>query len=362
MIYNTLIVEDDYLIRQGLKKIIETLHPSFKVAFEASNGYEALEILQHNTIHLVISDVKMPHMDGITLVKKITHIYPDINIIMLSGYSDYEYVRESLKHGAIDYLLKPVEKEELKVLLDKCAGSFAPASFYGEKVEYNIIQTNEAFIKQKSKELIKYVNKGNEQGIKQCIQEIGNIIRQDRLEPNLAKSIFINIYMEFKDFYKEYTNIFMDTSSYSKGINSLNTLQEIIEYCINFYIKLCSYVNTGTEQSTTPIIEITKKYIEEHYMEQISLSTLAQICFVSPSYLCTLFKKKTGLSIIDYINEIRVENAKKYLKDIKLKTFEIAELVGFSDATYFSRVFKNITGISPSDYRKKFYNQVNTKS
>jgi len=57
-----------------------------------------------------------------------------------------------------------------------------------------------------------------------------------------------------------------------------------------------------------------------------------------------------------------VENAKKYLKDIKLKTFEIAELVGFSDATYFSRVFKNITGISPSDYRKKFYNQVNTKS
>jgi len=114
-----LVVDDEALIRQGLKKIIEHCALGFQVLGEAADGSEGLEKLEQRPFHTVITDIRMPGMDGVEFVKRTRTRYPEINIIVLSGHKEFEYVKETMKHGAADYLLKPVENEELIELLTR---------------------------------------------------------------------------------------------------------------------------------------------------------------------------------------------------------------------------------------------------
>lgn len=357
MKYDILLVEDDYLIRQGLKKIILNLSDQFNVELEASNGKEALEILKKNKADLVITDVKMPQMDGIALVKKLSELYPELSIVMLSGYNDFEYVRQSLKSGALDYLNKPVETAELKKLLDSFVASQKLVYFYGDGIlEYNSIsyQTDEA-LKKQFQELHSAVESVDNVHICHTIDTIGTIIKEAHLEPSIAKSIFINLYMKFEHFYQHYLHQAMDTSSYAQHINRLDRLETILDYCQTFYCELAHSIGEAMSHDDTQLIQVIKRYVAEHYREQITLSVLSKISYTSSSYLCNQFKTKTGQNIMNYVNLVRIDHAKKLLKDIRLKTYQIAELVGYSDPTYFSRVFKSIVGMSPSEYRNKFF-------
>ena len=114
-----LIVDDDSIIRQGLRKIMEKKAPECEVVGEAADGETALDILMNRQVDLLVTDIKMPIMDGIELIKRIHELKIRIKIIVLSGFDEYKYVRESLKFGAVDYLLKPVQKDVLLQLIDK---------------------------------------------------------------------------------------------------------------------------------------------------------------------------------------------------------------------------------------------------
>jgi two-component system, response regulator YesN len=112
-----LIVDDDKIIRKGLRTIIENDTLDFKVIGEATNGLRALEKIEEMNPDILITDIKMPVMDGIELINNITKKNIKLKTIVLSGYDDYKYVRETLKNGAVDYILKPVENKELIDLL-----------------------------------------------------------------------------------------------------------------------------------------------------------------------------------------------------------------------------------------------------
>lgn len=98
---------------------------------------------------------------------------------------------------------------------------------------------------------------------------------------------------------------------------------------------------------------IAKRYMEAHYYESLSLENVAEKVGISPGYLSTLFTRTFGYGFIDCLNQIRVDHARPYLIQTRLKTYEIAYKVGFQDEKYFSRVFRKITGCTPSEYRKK---------
>lgn len=117
--YNILLVEDEMLLRQSLARHIDTLDAGFKVACEASNGEEALLLLKKETIHLVMTDIRMPVMDGLALAKRIHQQFPHVFTVVLTGYADFEYAREALKQGVFDYLLKPVTPEDLESTLGR---------------------------------------------------------------------------------------------------------------------------------------------------------------------------------------------------------------------------------------------------
>lgn len=108
--------------------------------------------------------------------------------------------------------------------------------------------------------------------------------------------------------------------------------------------------DTGGEKNR--LVELAMEYMVEHYYENITLADVAQTVGITAGYLSTLFSQKVEKNFVDYLNELRISHACTYLKQNYLKTYEIAYKVGFRDEKYFSKVFKKITGQSPSDYRK----------
>jgi two-component system, response regulator YesN len=111
--YKLLIVDDEELIRKGL--ISRIIHHGFDFdeVMEASNGREALELIRENMPHIVITDVRMPDIDGIQLIKCAKDLYPEIRVIIISGYAEFEYAEQALNMGVNGYLLKPIVDKDL---------------------------------------------------------------------------------------------------------------------------------------------------------------------------------------------------------------------------------------------------------
>ena len=117
-----LIAEDELMIRQGIKYLVDWELHGFEVVAVARNGQEALKMIEETHPDIIITDILMPVMNGIELIKEISRLHPEIHVIVLSGYSDFEYVKNSFRFGAIDYILKPsLKPDELLSAVIKAA-------------------------------------------------------------------------------------------------------------------------------------------------------------------------------------------------------------------------------------------------
>ena len=118
-VYRVLIVEDEPLMRQYLTENLSLLHAGFIVADTARDGNAALSLLEENEYDLIITDIRMPGMDGLTLVERIRAAGNRVSVIILSGYDEFNYARTALRYGVSEYLLKPLKDNELKETLGR---------------------------------------------------------------------------------------------------------------------------------------------------------------------------------------------------------------------------------------------------
>lgn len=122
---------------------------------------------------------------------------------------------------------------------------------------------------------------------------------------------------------------------------------------INRHIKRYDKQSIGTNSLLQKKMSEVAIYLTENYRSRISLKQVAERFFITPCHLSRSFKKATGFSFIEYVNSIRVKEAQKLLKKTNSSVMRIAELTGFDSQTHFGRVFKNLTGMSPLQYRKR---------
>lgn len=137
-----------------------------------------------------------------------------------------------------------------------------------------------------------------------------------------------------------------------RGLLEKDSFEGMTEF-INAYIKeSIKIVKNSKENASGLIIEKAKKYIHEHYNEDITLSKLSEVLYLHPNYLSKLFKEKTGENFINYLSKVRIEAAKQLLKDVSLKIYDISEMTGFCDPKYFRLTFKENVGVTPSEFKQ----------
>ncbi|MFV0399660.1 MAG: helix-turn-helix domain-containing protein [Oscillospiraceae bacterium] len=245
--YKLLIAEDEKWIRMGIRAMIDTKTNPISEILEAEDVRQGLAVWREKRPEIVLSDICMPYGDGCALCETIYAEAPETKFVVISGYNEFDYARRAMNFRAVDYLLKPVEKERLNEVIAQCIQEIA-----------------------------------KEQGNARMVNDI--------IENNLA---------------------------YSE--------QDVVNKAVHF--------------------------IEENYSNKLSLATLAEEIHVSETYLSSLFKKSTGMSPIQYITSIRINRAIDLLQNSAMKINDIAAIVGYPDQTYFTKVFKRVTGKNPTDYR-----------
>ncbi|MGO4371264.1 response regulator [Paenibacillus sp. MCAF20] len=114
-----LIVDDEVVIRKGIVKLLENFGRTITETDEARNGEEALQRLIDKRPDMIITDIQMPVMNGLELIARVRESNPELEIIVLSGYAEFEYVQQALRYQVTDYLLKPVTQERLDEVISK---------------------------------------------------------------------------------------------------------------------------------------------------------------------------------------------------------------------------------------------------
>lgn len=228
-----LIADDEFIVRRAIRRIGLWEEFGMEVIGEADNGYAALDFILKNRPDVVILDMRMPGISGEDILEELKHREIKITIMVVSGFDSFEYARKALQYGVVDYILKPIDRNEFNKVLKKISGNFLKDNYH-EKAEKNF-----------------------------CEQ-----IRED---------------------------------------------------------------------------------IEREYQKDISLTWFSEKYFLNKDSLSRMYKKKYGVGITEYINQVRLEQAKVLLL-LGYQISKVSEMVGYNDVNYFSRIFKKRFQISPSEF------------
>ena len=147
-------------------------------------------------------------------------------------------------------------------------------------------------------------------------------------------------------------DILLINENFNANIEEFKDLEDLSVWVSNIMQRFISLTFEFDKAKHADIIYRVIDYIKNNYRERISLDELAKKTFLSKTYLSSLFKKETGYSISEYINDIRVDKSQSLLKDSDLSITDIAEMCGFEDQSYYTKVFKKVTGITPKKYRE----------
>ncbi|MDR1638452.1 MAG: response regulator, partial [Clostridiales bacterium] len=123
MSYSVVVVEDEPDIANGLKKLVERLSPECKVVGVAHDGEEGMQKIQYFNADIVLTDIRMPGMDGIEMIKRLKSLGCNAQFVILTGYAEFSYARSAVRLGVCDYLTKPIEEDELSFILHKIGSS-----------------------------------------------------------------------------------------------------------------------------------------------------------------------------------------------------------------------------------------------
>ena len=248
-----LIADDEHIEREILTDIICRRMEHEAEVRTAENGRRAVEIATLWGADIVLMDIEMPGVNGLDAVRQIMAQRPSTKVLFITAYSLFQYAHEAVRLGACDYILKPVDADN----------------------------------------------------VEQAIRRAAAQAETQRQLEELARA---------------------------------GAGQE---------------VEADSGDRVSLMMSKVKGYLQSNYMYDVSLDSLGDILRISPSYLSSTFKKCFGVGFLDYLTELRVQAAKDLLADPLRSTAEVASLVGYESASYFTRAFKKKTGQTPTEYRQQ---------
>ena len=388
--YKVFLAEDEIVVREGVRNTIPWEKTPFSLAGEAPDGEMALSLIQDIKPDILITDIRMPFMDGLALSRIVKKTLPWIKIIILSGHDEFEYAREALSIGVDEYLLKPVSAQEMLQTMEKLAKRIDE-----EKEELLSITELRSRIRS-TRDRTEYMEEGGDfdpagllnidgdifftklkyaakKDIDSIVEEYIGLLGNSWDKSSKADSNPLLIYFLFGE-------IIVSVSKIAEGLNgdirdiipfslsnenirgiigSPETFSERVKSLLAALIEFRDSHTAGRYQS---VIVKAREYIDSNFSKaDISLDSTADYVGISPNHLSTVFAQETGGNFIEYLTRLRIDRAKLLLKSTAMKNADIAAEIGFSDPQYFSFIFKKNTGFSPREWRAKNQQGVDTK-
>ncbi len=359
-----LIVDDMDIIRRELKRLkIWGEKTGFILSAEATNGQAALEVLKNTSVDLVITDIKMPKVDGLELLKKIVENHLCPCVVLLSDYTDFTYARQGLVLGAFDYMTKPVDKEEVLSLLKRVKTFIAEKNIQQDRLrnlEQNLVEQVEIFFpKADAHQMIELIEEGNIRCLEVAMRMIDitganlgyNLLKVESVLKNVLNETS-KILFQHKKWLTQFTerDFFEDISfAECKDLNEMKAVfnSRIEEICVLINLLQCG-------QRGTHIVSQVSECVLESPDEDLSLKTIAEKLFLNKTYISETFKQRAGIPLVEYLTRVKMEKAKKLLADGELKTYEVGNKLGYKDVEYFSKIFKKYVGVPPIEFRQNY--------
>lgn len=359
-----MIVDDMEIMRKEIKRLkLWGDKTGFVVAEEANNGQEACDKLEKRKVDLIITDIRMPIMDGIELLKEVIENDLAYCIVFMSEYCDFEYARQGLIYGAFDYIVKPIDENKVSDLLQNAKNYITKKRLNDEKIKRLNVRLEEQienFYTEEEVEnivkLFKDVDFAVIETASDLLDTIAAAINYDFMKMSyILDKMLKNLLQRLEEIYpwlvklidiEAYTEI--DFISCGNLTESKKVFQKMIEELI---VKISKYqYGNGVSSMIRKVCEIVLENIDT----EISIKNISDELFLNSSYLSTMYKEKTGRSLVEYINMVKMERAKVLLGYSNMRNYEIADKLGYKDAEYFSRLFKKYTGITPTNFKSKF--------
>ena len=336
----------------------------FRVCGEACDGEEALERIRELSPDLVVTDIRMPVMDGLRLIEHCTNVRnAPCSFVILSGHDDFPSARKALACGALDYWLKPIDVEEIHAALDKihaqwsnrsavARASSPPASaallpaagWMAPDADDPLFDAEDC--------LMLAVQGGDEAGIDEAAERLcSRLALAFEGDGQAEKSYLSNVLLEL--IWSAKAGELASSASVDERDFLLPTLSNRPD---RWFDELASSACKAAERlapqrsGTGPAWEVAR-FVRERYREPLKLQTIARTLHFQPAYLGELFKKQTGMSFLDYVHRTRVEAGRKLLRRTDLKVSEVAREVGYADPEQFAAKFKQWMNMTPSQYK-----------
>jgi two-component system response regulator YesN len=374
--FRAFVVDDEPSVLEGMKIMIPWSELDFELCGVSSNGQEALLELERLRPHLIITDIRMPLKSGLEFINEVRKLNMDTEFVILSGFSDFAYAREAMRHQVSYYLLKPLDREEIISVLHKIKDKLDTKFLTG----YGFSQADMETFKVRRSLPAQDIGNGaaNEEN-----GGVGWKSVRDSFDEELTTALKLMNFQEAKKLIDELFDFFE-----AKGV-SLTNARIVINSCVYNILRVAfeknirlstilppeksrkwdfpelkSYITDILSQliglmledrrrnSRSYLYEV-KAYIEKNFEKELSVSFLAEMVFFEAGYLGDAFSKQFGCTINEYQHRLRIEKAIELIKTTDMKLSEISDKVGYNNYNNFFSHFVKITHIKPAEYVRK---------
>ncbi|WEK54590.1 MAG: response regulator [Candidatus Cohnella colombiensis] len=349
-----LLVDDEPLVIDGLKFMVDWQRYGFQICGEACDGEDALDRIRELDPDLVVTDIRMPIVDGLQLIEQSTNrMQARCGFVILSGHEDFIIAHQALQFGVLDYWLKPINTEEIHLALEKLQAQLTlkhqDRSHVG-LLEFPISSISEQ-LQSAENRLLLAIEAHDAEQIDMAVHHLFRQIDQDFEDSDMRRSYLESLLLELR----WQTSEWDERGNVRSEIPVSNPFIQLeCEQWLPSLTSLCQENASILKQQRAregPVGDVVR-YIRKEYTKPLRLQEVAKALHFQPAYLGQLFKKKVGLSFIDYLHRTRIEEASKLLRRTNLIISDVARTVGYTDTELFSYKFKKYMNIPPSHYKK----------
>ncbi len=343
--YKVYIVEDEHLEREALKMILDKQADNVEVIGSASSGLVALEGIQETDPDIILMDINIPEMNGIEVLRQVKKMDVNKKVILITAFNEFDFAHQAIKAKVDNFLLKPIRPEQLIEAVNQAIASLKAnaKNKFEEKMNEVIFAVVQKKYSDSRKALTEYL---------------------DLLYDHYGYDL-IAIQYEIQHFMEELNMISKDSCNYDiiSPLRSRNNNQHFVNTYQNRYdlkVEIMKAIDRifdhlmDNKDNRKNTIEDILNYIDRNCHKDISLDQVGEYANMSSYYLSKIFKKETGVNFVTYLTDRKIEIAKDMLINTDIPIINIALDLSYHEPNYFSKVFKKSTGMTPTEYRRKY--------